>query len=1691
MTISPTRKVRVQADTNFKEETKHAKGLGAQLDELNKKSNNRKTRTAQQALEASRAGTFRTGGKGDTRDFSEQVQGLGGLVRAYAAVSANLFALTAAYGLLSKAADTAILERSADFLSSRYGVALKSTAKDIKALTDNALTMKDSLAFANLGSAAGLTTTQIAGLASAGKGAAQALGRDLEDSMNRIFKGAIKLEPELLDELGIMVKLTEATENYARANNKTVLALTQTEKMQAFVNAVTEEAERKYGELGKEQANPYSILLGVTKDLLDSSLQLVNKGLSPVVELMSREPTALASAVLLIGARLAKLALPDVLPQLEERLDTVKGSLKEVTGSLKDVNKNLKISSQSDAYLGIATSEAETKTVKGAKELATKYREALLNELEAEDASGDLTAFVPSIDTQKLEKEYEEALNKVVTTAKTQLGGKSITDATKLGWQNELKAAEAELKLLNEARAAGITLTTTQAEAQRLVTAQKELQITQIREQGALSVIQLQRDGKHLSAAISAYKTEQAITAELIKQNNLGGARAFALARVANLRGAAQFTKSVGISVLENFGKIGLAIGLATAAWAGFETVLSKVFKVSVDGNKTLAAAIQPLTDQIESLTRAKEDLAKGKSINDLFDIKMGTLRQLEQLTQTVEQAYIAFENFETNKGIFDRFKELFLNTGSKMATELVSGFVAVSDEAQIEKSAKNFVDRFDKALVKNKATNNRTAFEMDVQTIASANAQRAIAAGRPEEAMKAIVSAFSQFSPEVRQSMLPALKELYLIAIGTGRELGSVAAAMNDVKTATGELGKISKEYTNGLIKQTEQTKIFSQLVTGLGGMLESGNEGLAEFAKSFSIELSAISDTDADTKIALFNKQLRDFEKEQIKAGKAGEELATSLGEYRDSLLKQSGMFEAVAFSSRSMMDRLFELSRTSISVANNIAQLSRTLANLSAYESSFGKSTSTVEKRLELEQQIANQEQKALQDRVSILQKIARDRAKSLAAASGLDSAENLESIVSKARTELDNTLREIAGLQDKPDRKTERDGLVERAQISLSLLGQANEVQLALATAQSELNVALLKTRSAFAKALELEATKREEALTQTQKQARLAKETLELERSRVEVQSNFLPELTSLNSLNLVDLKLSSDLLENESKRNELIAEQKKLEADLKATRAADGVGFSSDQQARRAEKINKELANIQVNLKNLEENDAVLRLATELEKVTRRASAASAQFSTLNDNLIAQKALVESRADNLLTPAVQRLSLEKQLLSLTEQQAKASLASIEVELYSLRERIRLAREEAKITLNSSEEQSLILQRSTLLLKQEQILVDLANQRLEAESRIRNFRMKTAEASVIPDFKQYSSDLEQDFRFQVAKMRAEAESVGVTLNKGLVSAFDNSADRFAEMMKEGNLSFRELGTTIRNELANAYSEAAAAQLKSLWRDLIPDPEDTAAKVAAAKADSLAEERLNKQLNSQSLLISALDNLRTTISGTGNTTTTLKPPLAGSSGAEVIVAPVRVPGEPDKTAEMNREASEGFLTAANSSSLVAGALLTFTGQWKQAAFMFLTQLATTMLSTGSSKGSLLGDLFGAITGSATLSANGNIMSSKGPLPLNKYSKGGIANSPQLAIFGEGRQNEAYVPLPDNRSIPVTLSGSSGGVVMGDTNVNISIQSDGSMTAETSGELGKIIGSNIKRMVQEELLKQARPGGNLYRR
>ena len=54
-----------------------------------------------------------------------------------------------------------------------------------------------------------------------------------------------------------------------------------------------------------------------------------------------------------------------------------------------------------------------------------------------------------------------------------------------------------------------------------------------------------------------------------------------------------------------------------------------------------------------------------------------------------------------------------------------------------------------------------------------------------------------------------------------------------------------------------------------------------------------------------------------------------------------------------------------------------------------------------------------------------------------------------------------------------------------------------------------------------------------------------------------------------------------------------------------------------------------------------------------------------------------------------------------------------------------------------------------------------------------------------------------------------------------------------------------------------------------------------------------------------------------------------------------------------------------------------------------------------------------------------------AGGGIMSQYGALPLRHYQSGGMATSPQVAVYGEGSVPEAYVPVPSGK-IPVEIKG-----------------------------------------------------------
>ncbi len=109
--------------------------------------------------------------------------------------------------------------------------------------------------------------------------------------------------------------------------------------------------------------------------------------------------------------------------------------------------------------------------------------------------------------------------------------------------------------------------------------------------------------------------------------------------------------------------------------------------------------------------------------------------------------------------------------------------------------------------------------------------------------------------------------------------------------------------------------------------------------------------------------------------------------------------------------------------------------------------------------------------------------------------------------------------------------------------------------------------------------------------------------------------------------------------------------------------------------------------------------------------------------------------------------------------------------------------------------------------------------------------------------------------------------------------------------------------------------------------------------------------------------------------------------------------------------------------------------------------------------------------------------TPNALGGIMTSDGSMPLNRYSMGGIANRPQLALFGEGRTPEAFVPLPDGRRIPVAMQGGGNTSVV----VHVNVES-GSQNVTSSGQNAEALGKTIAAAVRSTLISEKRPGGLL---
>ena len=337
--------------------------------------------SASEASNLSRGVGGVTGAAG--RDFAKQAEGLGGLVRVYATFAANLFAVSAAFTALKNAADTTNMIKGLDQLGASSGRSLGALSKRIVELTDGAISLREAMTTTAQATAAGMSSKNLERLAVGAKNASQALGVSMPDAVSRLSRGITKLEPELLDELGIFVRVDKASADYALTLGKTASSLTDFEKRGAFASAVLTQLEQKFGAIDTG-ANPFSKLAASLANLAQSGLEVVNKVLGPLVGFLAASPTALAAVLGSIGIILLKQALPAI-GQFKASLQTAaedsaafaKVKAADAIKARELLNSTIEAAVERSADAQIAKVDAAEKKIEALQKSSTNKRSAM------------------------------------------------------------------------------------------------------------------------------------------------------------------------------------------------------------------------------------------------------------------------------------------------------------------------------------------------------------------------------------------------------------------------------------------------------------------------------------------------------------------------------------------------------------------------------------------------------------------------------------------------------------------------------------------------------------------------------------------------------------------------------------------------------------------------------------------------------------------------------------------------------------------------------------------------------------------------------------------------------------------------------------------------------------------------------------------------------------------------------------------------------------------------------------------------------------------------------------------------------------------------------------------------------------------------------------------------------------------
>ena len=861
-----------------------------------------------------------------TRSFSKLAQTMNGgggssVVGAYATLAANVFALTAAFNSLKAAAQVQQVEAGLTALGARMGQTLTSASRDLKELTADTLSTEQAMRSAAQVFSAGFKSDDLEKIGTVARDASFALGREMTDSMDRLTRGVIKLEPELLDELGIMTRLGEATAIYAAQTGKVESALTVTERRQAFLNAVLAEGEAKFGGLADAAGNSraYDQLSASIKDLTKDVLAFINNGALPLAAFFANNPMALAGGALLFASTIKDQLLPG-LNNLQDRAVKVASAYKEMA-------------------------QEQLKAVKAAKEHAEATDEkgfirlAAIDKIKGLGANNNYTKFVSALDQGDTDALTDGRREKAIRSLDTAIG-KTTAAISKMSTTDEAYGKVSErLAQMHKARSALMydeaTAAKILAEAKERVaraeaqykrsTGIADAQTTAAAAIEAASVNEYGTALEKLKTSVGQYNNAQMATAK----NSGVLARGMVLVRTTS------FAASVGVRVLGSaflnlipiLGQALFVFGLFTAAYSALKSEKSKELDKATTN---LADTVKTLSGSYKELDRVrKSGVTSAAFAIRQSEVELSVNRELIESLKDLKDAY----NFEVKSSASG------VKGGAKSINEMISGVDQGSEAAKV----------FNLSLIE-------SIFWIGKETKTLQQLYAALQKNNPE-VLKLAGNLRGVGREEAIERITAASEELNV-------ELEQTNAALKKMDEGAKRAGQGLTDILKGAVSTTNVDGVVSGLSDVLKGFTEAPDREKAD-AVMLGLDSSARKFLDTTTQQAIVDRQLLETSKARGKTLTESEKIAVQFAKDRlaTSTLTVDSVQQQIAAQKRA-----FEIEQRRLILTQ--AEVNYNNALLSKYQESYELTVEGVKTKISLQNKAVDAQVKELEFAKSIL-------------------------------------------------------------------------------------------------------------------------------------------------------------------------------------------------------------------------------------------------------------------------------------------------------------------------------------------------------------------------------------------------------------------------------------------------------------------------------------------------------------------------------------------------------------------------------------------------------------------------------------------------------------------------------------------------------------------------------------------------